>query len=376
MVNLLSRERQVWEVGGICAYVSSNSQRRMDRSELGDVRSYIIVFLAFAVAATLVYTATVALIVVTKIYRHYVHRLTLYLAAAGLLHAVAIGLEVIPIDLSRPDNSTVSLRDNWGEACIAIGFVAQYLTILQALVIVWISFYMFVLVAFQKQLNRPQHEIGCLAVTISAPFLLTWEPFLHESYGQSGASCWIADGVGRNTSLGPIFKLTVNIVPIFIMSFGGLVMLLVASVILMRRGLRKDNFLVTQYRKALKEIVPLLVYPTIYFLIIFVRIIIVLASELNDPALNDVIFVSVLQSCSIALLLSLFMHGSVRHVVLTRPVAWCRSSRHYPLALPLARDEINAQGTETDTSVCYKSLDSVSQSILASGIDRIDEGSN
>lgn len=115
MVNLLSRERQVWEVGGICAYVSSNSQRRMDRSELGDVRSYIIVFLAFAVAATLVYTATVALIVVTKIYRHYVHRLTMYLAAAGLLHAVAIGLEVIPIDLSRPDNSTVSLRDNWGE---------------------------------------------------------------------------------------------------------------------------------------------------------------------------------------------------------------------------------------------------------------------
>ena len=287
----------------------------MARATLGEARSYIVVFLAFATAATLVYAVTMALIALTKIYRHYTHRLRLYLAAAGLLHAVAIGLEVIPIDIDAPDNTTVSLRDNWGGACVAIGFFAQYLTIFQTLVIVWISLYTLVLVVHQRQLNQPKHEAAFLLIILLGSFLLSWEPFLHDSYGQSGASCWISDGVGRNSSLGPIFKVTINIVPIFVMAFGGLVMLLFSSAILLRGSLKKDSPLRSKYRMALKELLPLMVYPTVYFGIIFVRIIVVFAYNFNDPVINDVIFVSLLQTSSVTLLLSVFMHGSVCRVI-------------------------------------------------------------
>ena len=287
----------------------------MGRTTLGEVRSYIAVFLAFATAATLVYAATIALIILTKIKRHYTHRLQLYLAAAGLLHAIAIGLEVIPIDSDRPDNTTVSLRDNWGGVCVAIGFFAQYLTIFQTQVIVWISFYAFVLVALQRKLSQPKHEATFLLIVLLGSFLLAWEPFIHHSYGQSGPSCWISDGVGRNSSLGPIFKLTVNVVPIFAMTFGGLVMLLVSSAILLRGSMKRDSPLRSKYRMALKELLPLLVYPTVYFVIIFVRIIVDFAYNFNDPTLNDVIFVSLLQTTSVALLLSVFMHGSVCRVI-------------------------------------------------------------
>ena len=298
-----------------CCVYSLQPLRKMGRTTLGEVRSYIAVFLAFATAATLVYAATIALIILTKIKRHYTHRLQLYLAAAGLLHAIAIGLEVIPIDSDRPDNTTVSLRDNWGGVCVAIGFFAQYLTIFQTQVIVWISFYAFVLVALQRKLSQPKHEATFLLIVLLGSFLFAWEPFISHSYGQSGPSCWISDGVGRNSSLGPIFKLTVNVVPIFVMTFGGLVMLLVSSAILLRGSMKRDSPLRSKYRMALKELLPLLVYPTVYFVIIFVRIVVDFAYNFNDPTLNDVIFVSLLQTTSVALLLSVFMHGSVCRVI-------------------------------------------------------------
>ena len=286
-----------------------------DRITIGDVRVYIIVYLAFATAAALVYAVTMALIALTKIYRHYTHRLRLYLAAAGLLHAVAIGLEVIPIDIDAPDNTTVSLRDNWGGACVAIGFFAQCLAIFQTLVIVWISLYTLVLVARQRQLNQPKHEAGFLIVAGLVSFLLSWEPFIGDSYGQSSAVCWISDGVGRNASLGSIFRITVNFVPTFVMAFGGLVMLLFSSAILFRGSTKRDSPLRPRYRTALKGLLPLMVYPAVYFGIIFVRVIVVFANNFNDSLLSDVIFVSLLQTSSLALLLSLFMHGSVRHVI-------------------------------------------------------------
>lgn len=335
----------------------------MGRPTLGEVRSYIIVFLAFATFATLLYAATIALIAVTKAYRHYSQRLRLYLAGAGLLHAIAIGLEVIPIDLDNPNNSTVTLRDNWYGVCVAIGFAAQYLTIYQTLVIVWISAYTFALVVFHRQLNKRKHEATFLLLCIFGSFLLSWEPFLFNSYGQSGGSCWISDGVASNSSLGSVFKITINIVPILIMSFGGLLMLLIAASILLRRGAISSDFLGEQYRKALKEVLPLMVYPTVYFVIIFVRIIVVFAYKFNDPLVNDVVFVSLLQMCSVALLVSIFLHGGFRRGV-------CTSLTELLLHLMMSEGPVDLKSVGNTTSG-YKQYQEPDAEQKSSLVDRL-----
>lgn len=284
----------------------SPSNRRIS---FGEARNLFVLYLTFALPAACVYGAAIALIVVTKTYRHLIHRLRLYLAVAGLAHAVTIALELSPVDISRYDNSTVMVKSGWDWACTLIGALAQYCSIFQTLVTAWISFYVLALVAFYEQLKKQRkHEIVGLAVVVFAPLLLTWEPFIGASYGLAGTSCWISDDYGRNTSLGYTLRIAVNLAPVTILTLVSIMLLVVAILLLSRNSGRRNGYLRKQNRKAMKQVLPLMLYPGAYFITYLVYLILILSDASDVTDVTDVIVVSLLQACSVVLLISLLLH--------------------------------------------------------------------
>ena len=122
-------------------------------------------------------------------------------------------------------------------------------------------------------------EIGYVLFSILFPLLYSWIPFIHNSYGVSGAWCWIRDwkddcatqkyleGIIEQFALwyGPLFiSLTLTIVAAFI-----------TLIVLAQRAYTHKNPehepLIEEQRnqkkKALHELLPLLAYPVIFFII-------------------------------------------------------------------------------------------------------------
>ncbi|KAL5489320.1 hypothetical protein EMCRGX_G018400 [Ephydatia muelleri] len=280
------------------------------RVNVGEARKFFVVYLAFALPAASVYAATIALIVATKTYHQFIHRLRLYLAIAGLAHAVAIALEVSPADISRNDNSTVVVKSGWDWACTLFGAFGQYCSIFQTLVTAWISVYVFTLVAFYEQLKRRRHEVVGLVVVIFAPLLLTWEPLIGASYGLTGTACWISDDYGRNSSLGFTLSIALSLVPNTILTLASILLLVLASVLLAWAASKRNGYLRKQNRKALKQVLPLMLYPAAYFITYLVFLVLIVSGASDDA--TDVIVVSLLQTCSLVLMTSLLLHEKFR----------------------------------------------------------------
>lgn len=277
---------------------------------------YIAVHSSFAIAAVLVYATTAVLVLAAKAYRMYIHRLSLYLALVGSLHAFCMGLEVLPTDLSQADNSTAVVRPGWYGACVFFAFAAQYLSFSKAFVMVWICVYVFWLVLFNKQLKQRKHEVAGALVVVLAPALLTWEPFLHHSYGLDGAVCWITGDYQRgNSSFGYVVKMAFSIVPHCLISFVGMMLIVTATFSLSKGALWGNSHAQKHHVKALKEVAPLVAYPCVYYLIFLTRVIISFSRESIDAGVNNAVATSLVQASSVVLLVSLFMHSSYRSLM-------------------------------------------------------------
>ena len=281
-------------------------------------KQYVAIRSPFAVAATLVYASTAALVLAARAHRMQIHRLALYLAVAGSLHAFWMCLEVIPIDLSRPDNSTVAVRPGWYGACVFIAFAAQYMSFVKALIMVWICIYVFWLVVFGQQKKQRKHEVAGALVVLLVPALFTWEPFLHHSYGLDGAVCWITgDYDPGNSSFGYIVKMAFFIAPHCLLAFVGTVLILAAIISLTKEVLCKGNSYTQRnhHWKALKEVLPLVAYPCVYYLIFFCWLIIHFCFTSISPDMNNTVAMCLIQGSSVVLLVSLFLHSSYRSLL-------------------------------------------------------------
>lgn len=280
-------------------------------------KQYVAVHSFFAIAATLVYGSTALMVLAAKAHRMYIHRLTLYLAIAGSLHAFWMGLEVLPTDLSLPDNSTVAVRPGWYGACVFFAFTAQYLSFSKALVMVWICLYVFWLVVFGQQKKQRRHEVTGALVVLLVPALFTWEPFLRHSYGLEGAVCWITGDYDQgNSSFGYIVKMAFSIVPHCLLSFAGMVLIVAAILSLSKEVLcKKNSYTARHHCKALSEVLPLVAYPCVYYLIFVSRVVISFSDESVDAGVNNAVATCLVQSSSVVLLVSLFMHASYRSLL-------------------------------------------------------------
>ena len=234
---------------------------------VGDARVLVSLHCSVAGIAALACVVTALLIAaIGRAYRSYNHRLVLYLSVVSFLYVVFSSLPLLPLDISGKSNRTLALREGtgWNVSCVAFGFLDQYVNFANSLLALWICLYVFFLAVFDIKLKKPKHEVAGLMLTVLVgPALMSWEPFLHDMYGLSGMWCWMESDCGHgHKKLRTAVRIGTISSTIFLHA---LCLLLVVSiaVVLCARGLRWRAVL-KQHWMALQEVLPLLIYPTVF----------------------------------------------------------------------------------------------------------------
>lgn len=277
-----------------------------------------LVKITVASSAIVMCVLAVAVIIIHKAYKQFIYRLVLYLMVVDLIQAVSNILEGVPIEIrshnlhNQTNCTEVVVTTGWKSACAVFAFGNQITVWMENLMILWILFYLIFLItkilkpqnfsnshAASAMVNNHQHvtqkELFGLLFTLFFPFTFNWLPFILNSddggmYGISGLWCWIKltddDYPGDYTmGLGLMFGLFYA--PLILIILFGFISFIVMVVIMCKRSRLKKGVDWTDqklYKRGLREIFPLLLYPFLYNLISVVLVLnrIVDAAQLQD----------------------------------------------------------------------------------------------
>ena len=222
-----------------------------------------------ATAGALACLIAVTVIVASKAYYKFNHRLVLYLMIATIGKAFCLSLALIPIS---HDNDSVTVREGWEEFCIATGFLAEASAWVEHFVIGWIAFYFIVLVTCKHYTLHRAHELLGIVVCILLPVIFSSIPFIHNMYGLAGLWCWIkltGDDCNSKYNFGVGYQFGLFYGPFVILIFFSLFSILVVLISLCKSAIRSKLglFQSMAHQQALKEAMPLLIYPIIYTVI-------------------------------------------------------------------------------------------------------------
>ena len=230
-----------------------------------------IVNISMSTAGVLASAVAIIFILVSKGYKKFVHRLTLYLILAVQFDGVVSILQAVPVYYN---GAVVATREGLEGFCAAVGFLSNIADWLELLVICWIVIYLFVVLVFKYSANaiRKKHEISGLVVVLILPFLFNWVPFVKNMYGLSGGDCWMKPSVNNYCDydeVGLIFMFLLSYGPFLLVCLITLVSLGTIAIVMCKRAFQQEQGLCqpSVHRQGLKEVLPLLLYPLSYFLL-------------------------------------------------------------------------------------------------------------
>ena len=136
------------------------------------------------------------------------------------------------------------------------------------------------------------------------PFLVFWIPVVSNSFGQTSVWCWIRcssrGGDSLGATLGPILVLyLISVVMVFVV--------VVRFLIELKRGHVRDA-----HKAALKEVLPLLIYPEMCSVVFGVAAFTPLYVSYVYLSTSISIFRAVIQAIRILLPISFLLHPSIR----------------------------------------------------------------
>ena len=235
------------------------------------------------VAATIVCSVAVTLVCIFKLYKHFAHRLALYQVLAALLYGASLAMELV----FYPDPN----QEMNSAGCKAIGFFFLYFSLVKLMFTSWVVLHLLCFSVFYKNFQHLEKLFVC--ISIGLPLLIVWVPFINDAYGSSGAWCWIRNW--QNDCSAELYT------PGIAEQFGllGLAMFCsiidsIAIIVIISRlvccqwSSEEVPLLMNERRmkfKALKELLPLLVYP-ILFCILLIPLVVNRAIDAipNSPA--------------------------------------------------------------------------------------------
>ena len=271
-----------------------------------DEKIVFALFSTFAGIAIFFYVASILVIVKTRTYRSFVHRLTLYLAFSGILLSLTNILQILPVDLNQ---NSIKVKVGLENLCAFAGFLRQYTVFLQALTVVWICFYIFQLVVRESQLKQLKYELIGVVTVVLVPFLFTWEPFITNSYGLRETRCWIIDDNCFDPyDIAFVYQLVINMIPRLLLTILSLILICIALITVKKkmigRNLQRHHWL------AIKEILPLTIFPSVFLAIILGRMVAVFSGKFSYDVAD--VFMVLEQTTSFAVPLSLLVRANVR----------------------------------------------------------------
>ena len=226
------------------------------------LKQVIVADISVSAVALTACTIAVILIIVFKQYRTFLHRLMLYLMVAACGTTISFALEPVPV---HHNGKYIEVKKGLEDVCAAIGFFAQIMEWIFHGIIFWIVVYLTLLAVFKYRANKRQHEVTGLIIILLFPFTFNWVPFVNNMYGLSGLWCWIklTNGDCHNYTQGIIYQFTLYYGPVAILVFFSSIAF-IAIVIVLCKEKATTRSSGTAHYQALKEALPMLVYPVIF----------------------------------------------------------------------------------------------------------------
>ena len=235
---------------------ASNEEEECPRN---DIYPYAIVAASSGAVSALCCIFVICLIFLLKKHYFFIQRLILYHCLAALFRAVALITRFHRLKYNDESKSLTIF-------CAISGFMDQITLWYQMVDFSVITFTLLMTAVFHKNVARLEHLYIILIFIF--PFTFNWIPFIEDTYGRSGAWCWIRNLNYDNCTehkFGSILQNVLWNVPTYIFLIMIIpIYLTVVGFIARQRCCRKDTYGAT-HEQELRRILNEEVWPLLFF---------------------------------------------------------------------------------------------------------------
>ena len=228
------------------------------------------VFISMGIPSAVACSVALLLAFLLRLYKHFTYRLAMYQVLASFSWDTSIVLSFS--EFGDPNSSFYHVM------CKTVAFLLVFTMLMKLMFTLWLTFHLFCYVVFFKNLKL---EWLYITSSVLLPVLVSWIPFIHSNYGVAGVWCFIRevkDNCASNTE---------GTIEIFALFYGPIVVSLIISVlaivvmviVMVRRAYVNSNtqpenvpLLRSAAKTLLKQILPLLAYPVIFFTLVLIPV--------------------------------------------------------------------------------------------------------
>ena len=228
--------------------------------------------LSLAISSFLACAVALLLAFLLRLYKHFTYRLAMYQVVGSLLWEIC----VVMLSCTELSNHSSMF---YQVMCKVVAFLEFFSMSMKLMFTLWLTFHLFCYVVFFKNLKK----LEWLYITSSVflPLLVSWIPFIHNNYGIAGGWCFIRESTDTCTTN------TEGIIEIFALFYGplavslifGVLAIFIMIVVMVSRAYVNSNtqtenepLLRSTSKTLLKQLLPLLAYPVIYFTLVLIPV--------------------------------------------------------------------------------------------------------
>ena len=271
---------------------SGDANVSCDKYQSDRYRNLAMIAASMGVVSLVASLLVILVILVLKKYQVFMQRLILYLCIVIAINAVSLILRFSRADYKNHNNR------NLDNLCIAAAFFDQTTRWSMTIAYTCLTFTLLIAVTFNS--SGQVFELGYIFAIFLLPLMFNWIPFIHNTYGEAGAWCWIrtkneemVSGVIENCTnheLGKVLTYVLWYVPNYILLGVVFILYIIAVIMLVRnsrhwKGVYSTGIDSRQEREKMKELVmPIIFYPLVFFVLnIFPLVNRVYETFSNDP---------------------------------------------------------------------------------------------
>ena len=212
----------------------------------------------------------ISMVIILKLYKYFIYRLAMYQVLASLFQSLIYASTLM---LLNYNSTQLYCR----VICQVTAFFLVYAPFIKLMFTCWLTFHLFCYVVFLKNFKRL--EWLYISSSLLIPLFLASVPFITKSYGMSGAWCYIRSWNNDSDSKEGIaeqFSFYYGPATLFlILSVIAIVIMIAVMVYRAHKSVHSrsgENQPLTSDRnqkvKVIKQLLPLLAYPIIYFMLL------------------------------------------------------------------------------------------------------------
>ena len=190
-----------------------------------------------------------------KLYRQFLYRLAAYQVTASLLHAI------IAISQFAFLNYDYSKHPS----CVVVGYLYLTTVWMKTCFGFWITFHLFCFAILLK--NTKKLEPLYVVTSILFPIAISSVPLATGSYGPTGEWCWM-EARKCDKAAGFIEQIALWSGPAFVVLILQSIAMLTIMITVYYRAYGKSDHGRDQYRKAFKQLLPLVAYPVLFCILV------------------------------------------------------------------------------------------------------------